>query len=356
VTAVVHTAGLLDDGVVTTLTPERLDGVLRPKVDAARHLHELTDDLDAFVLFSSVAGTLGSPGQANYAAANAALDALAQQRRAAGQTALSLAWGPWAQDAGMTGALTEADIKRMADSGSAPLTVPQGLALFDAAIATDEPVLVPLAVRPATRGGAVHPLLRGLVRTQRRRPSADAAPAVPVVDRLAGLDELARSRFVVDLVRAEVASVLAHDTTDDIADDKEFRDLGMDSLTAVELRNRLATATGLRMSATLVFDYPTPAALADHLLSRLGGAAAAKAQGPNLLAELDRLESAMAAADPDPVARAGIAARLRGLTALWTAADVAPDDGEAVAEKIGSASADEIFAFIDNELGRLNDR
>jgi acyl carrier protein len=146
--------------------------------------------------------------------------------------------------------------------------------------------------------------------------------------------------------------VLAHDTTDDIADDKEFRDLGMDSLTAVELRNRLATATGLRMSATLVFDYPTPAALADHLLSRLGGAAAAKAQGPNLLAELDRLESVMAAADPDPVARAGIAARLRGLTALWTAADAAPDDGEAVAEKIGSASTDEIFAFIDNELGR----
>ena len=354
VTAVLHTAGVLDDGVVTTLTPERLDGVLRPKVDAARNLHELTDDLDAFVLFSSVAGTLGSPGQANYSAANAALDALARQRRAGGQTALSLAWGPWAQDAGMTGALTEADIKRMADSGSAPLTVPQGLALFDAAVAMDEPVLVPLAVRPAARGGAPHSLLRNLVRTQRRRPSADAAPAVPVVDRLAGLDEQARSRFVLDLVRAEVASVLAHDSTDGIEDTREFRDLGMDSLTAVELRNRLATATGLRMSATLVFDYPTPAALADNLLSRLGGATAKGPQGPNLLAELDRLEAAFAGADPDPVTRAGITARLRGLTAQWTA--VEESDGEAVAEKLESASTDEIFAFIDNELGRLNDR
>ncbi|MFK4548175.1 acyl transferase domain-containing protein [Streptomyces tendae] len=355
VTAVVHTAGLLDDGVVTALTPERLDGVLRPKVDAARHLHELTADLDAFVLFSSVAGTLGSPGQGNYSAANAALDALARERHADGRKALSLAWGPWSQDAGMTGALTEADIKRMADSGSAPLTVAQGLALFDAAVATDEPVLVPLAVRPGALGGAPHPLLRDLVRTRRRRPSAEATPAVPATDRLAGLDEQARTRFVVDLVRAEVAAVLAHDSTDGIADDREFRDLGMDSLTAVELRNRLATATGLRMSATLVFDYPTPAALAGHLLSRLGGTATAEAQAPNLLAELDRLESVLAGADADPITRAGVTARLRGLAAQWASADAAPD-GEAVTEQISSASTDEIFAFIDNELGRINDR
>ncbi|WP_317447593.1 type I polyketide synthase [Streptomyces collinus] len=355
VTAVVHTAGLLDDGVVTTLTPERLDGVLRPKVDAARHLHELTQDLDAFVLFSSVAGTLGSPGQGNYSAANAALDALARERHADGRTALSLAWGPWTQDTGMTGALTEADLKRMADSGSAPLTVPQGLALFDAAVATDEPVLVPLAVRPGARAGAPHPLLRGLVRTPRRRPSADAAPAAPVTARLAGLDEQARTRFVLDLVRAEVAAVLAHDSTDGVGDDREFRDLGMDSLTAVELRNRLATATGLRMSATLVFDYPTPAALADHLLSRLGGAATAKAQAPNPLAELDRLEAALAGADPDPITRAGITARLRGLAAQWATTDPTPD-GEAVTEQISSASTDEILAFIDHELGRINDR
>jgi acyl carrier protein len=255
----------------------------------------------------------------------------------------------------MTGALTEADIKRMADSGSAPLTVPQGLALFDAAVTTDEPVLVPLAVRPGAHGGAPHPLLRDLVRTRRRRPSADAAPPVPVTDRLAGLDEQTRKRFVLDLMRAEVAAVLAHDSADDIAVDREFRDLGMDSLTAVELRNRLATATGLRMSATLVFDYPTPAALADHLLSRLGGTATAEAQAPNLLAELDRLESALAGADPDPITRAGITARLRGLAAQWATVDAAPD-GEAVTEQISSASTDEIFAFIDNELGRINDR
>ncbi|AXG81915.1 type I polyketide synthase [Streptomyces paludis] len=355
VTAVVHTAGLLDDGVVTTLTRDRLNSVLRPKADAARHLHELTHDLAAFVLFSSVAGTLGSPGQGNYSAANAALDALARERHAAGQAALSLAWGPWAQDAGMTGALTETDVKRMADSGSVPLTVAQGLALFDAAVTTDEPVLVPLAVHAGARGAAHHPLLRGLVRTERRRPSADAAPAVPAVDRLAGLDEQGRTRFVLDLVRAEVAAVLAHDSTDGIGDDREFRDLGMDSLTAVELRNRLATVTGLRMSATLVFDYPTPAVLAAHLLPRLGGGTTAKAQGPNPLAELDRLESALAGADPDPITRAGISARLRGLAAQWATPGAEPD-GEAVTEQISSASADEIFAFIDNELGRLNDR
>ncbi|PWW63421.1 pimaricinolide synthase PimS3 [Actinokineospora spheciospongiae] len=354
VTAVVHTAGVLDDGTVPALTPQRLDTVLRPKVDAARNLHELTADLEAFVLFSSVAGTLGSPGQANYSAANAALDALARKRHAAGLPALSLAWGPWAQDAGMTGALTQTDLRRMADSGSAPLTVAQGLALFDAATATGEPVLVPLAVRQGARAGAPHPLLRDLVRAPRRRTAADTAPAVPVADRIAGLDERARTRFVLDLVRAEVAAVLAHPSTEDVGDDREFRDLGMDSLTAVDLRNRLAAVTGLRMSATLVFDYPTPAELAGHLLSRLGGGATA-VRGPDLVAELDRLEAALAGADPDPVTRAGIAARLHGLSARWsTTAERA--DGAAVTEKLSSASTDEIFAFIDNELGRQSER
>ncbi|MCX4690361.1 SDR family NAD(P)-dependent oxidoreductase [Kitasatospora purpeofusca] len=274
-TAVVHTAGTLDDGVVTALTPERVDAVLRPKVDAALHLHELTRDLDLthFVLFSSAAGTFGGPGQANYAAANAFLDALATRRRAAGLAGQSLAWTLWEQPSALTGHLDEDDVRRLARSGMPPLSTERGLALFDTALTVDRAALVPMrldtaALRSAAADGTLPPLLRGLVRTAPRR-AATAAEAT-VEDnalrlRLAALDGTGRTRLLVELVRTHAAAVLGHASPDTLDPGRAFRELGFDSLASVNLRNRLNTATGLRLPASLVFDHPTPAALADFL-------------------------------------------------------------------------------------------
>ncbi|GGP44551.1 hypothetical protein GCM10010214_16800 [Streptomyces abikoensis] len=275
-TAVIHTAGVLDDGVVAWLTPERLASVMTPKVDAAWHLHELTKDLDlaAFVLFSSIAGVTGAAGQGNYAAGNVFLDTLARHRTALGLAAQSLSWGAWTQSTGMTGTLSEADMQRIASSGVPPLTVEQGLALFDAAGICDAAHLVAIGAvsGPVRVAGPVPPVLRGLVKTTRRAAATTAAgagTAAVLTRRLGELREDERLRFVVDLVRAEAAAVLGHASAKAVDDRREFHDLGFDSLTAVELRNRLSTATGLRLSATLVFDYPTPTALGEHLLALL---------------------------------------------------------------------------------------
>ncbi|MEV3874340.1 type I polyketide synthase, partial [Streptomyces sp. NPDC049906] len=278
-TAVVHTAGALDDGVVTALTPERVDQVLRPKVDAALHLHELTrgGDLAGFVLFSSAAGTFGGPGQANYAAANAFLDALAEQRRAAGLAGQSLAWTLWEQASALTGHLDEAEVRRIARSGMPPLATEQGLELFDTALTVDRAVLLPMrldtaALRSAAAAGTLPPLLRGLVRTPLRR-AATATEATADEDvlrrRLADLDGAGRMRMLLELVRTRTAAVLGHASPDDLDPGRAFRELGFDSLASVELRNRLNAATGLRLPASLVFDYPTPTALAGFLLAGL---------------------------------------------------------------------------------------
>ncbi|WP_452672880.1 SDR family NAD(P)-dependent oxidoreductase [Streptomyces albireticuli] len=358
-TAVVHTAGVLDDGMVASLTPERLSAVLRPKTDAAWHLHEVTKDLDlaAFVLYSSVSGVLGTAGQGNYAAGNVFLDALARHRAAHGLPAHSLAWGAWAPTGGMTATLSDADVQRIASSGAAPLTVEQGLALFDAATATAGSHLVPLG--PVTTGtrdrGAVPPVLRGLVKGG-RRAAAGAAGGAEAAERFTRLLSEARpedrTRLATDLVRTEAAAVLGHASAKAIDTRREFNDLGFDSLTAVELRNRLATATGLRLSATLVFDYPNPLALADHLVSQLVDDSGT---GPDLLAELERLESALAVSAPDDRTRAAVAGRLAQILDGWRGAP-AEEDGAEVAERLETASTDEIFAFIDNELGRHSDR
>ncbi|MPY62589.1 type I polyketide synthase, partial [Streptomyces spongiae] len=273
-TAVIHMAGVLDDGVLDTLTPDRFDTVLRPKADVAWHLHEETRDLDlaAFVLFSSTAGLMGSPGQANYAAANAFLDALAEHRRAHGLPALSLRWPGWAQDGGgMTAGLSDRDLRRTSALGLPPLTAEQGLALFDAALATDAAALAPLPVggAPLPPAVAVPALLRGLVRPGRRTAGGGTVTRGALVDRLAALRPDERRRHLVELVRAEAAGVLGHGTSEAVDADHEFRRLGVDSLTAIELRNRLAGATGLQLPATLVFDYPTPRRLAVHLLGEL---------------------------------------------------------------------------------------
>ncbi|MFW6693106.1 SDR family NAD(P)-dependent oxidoreductase [Streptomyces sp. MAR4 CNX-425] len=276
-TGVVHTAGVLADGVVESLSAEQVDAVLRPKADAALHLHELTRDLDlaAFVLFSSAAGVLGAPGQANYAAANALLDALAAHRRSRGLAGTSIAWGLWAQTGGMTGHLGEQDISRMSRSGLAALSAGQGLGLFDAALAGSEPLVVAARVdtarlRGQAESGTLPAMLRGLVRAQPARRTAAAAEDTSALERrLAAADPGERQRILIDLVRTHVAAILSHTAGDAVDEDRGFGDIGFDSLTAVELRNRLGTATGLRLPATLTFDYPTPAAVATYLRGRL---------------------------------------------------------------------------------------
>ncbi len=279
-TGVVHAAGVLDDGLVASLTDEQVRRVLRPKVDAAVNLHELTRDADVsmFVLYSSVAGVLGGPGQGNYAAANAFLDALAAHRRGLGLPGVSLAWGPWAENGGMAGGLSTADRERMAGSGLVPLSASHGLALFDEALLLGEPLLVgaPLdasVLRRQAERGSVPGMLRGLVRTRVRRATAGSAgnaddPAV-LRRRLAGLSDAERNRVVTDLVREEVALVLGHPNALAVDVDRQFQELGFDSLTAVDLRNRLGSATGLRLAASLVFDHPTPAGLARALVGQL---------------------------------------------------------------------------------------
>ncbi|MDQ3404939.1 MAG: SDR family NAD(P)-dependent oxidoreductase, partial [Actinomycetota bacterium] len=269
-TAVVHAAGTLADGLVGSLTADQFDKVLRPKVDAAAHLHDLTRDRDlsAFVLFSSAAGVFGGAGQANYAAANTFLDDLARHRATLGLPATSLAWGFWAERSTLTGGLGTADLERMSRGGIRALSSADGLALFDAALRAGRPVLVPTRIDlSALRGAEIPGLLRDLVRPVRRRVAASTAP-------VRGID----GRALLDLVRGHAATVLGHTAPDRIGSAKAFSDLGFDSLTAVELRNRLAAATGLTLPATLVFDHPTPASLAGYLHGELGGDTPLKAE------------------------------------------------------------------------------
>ncbi|EOD60812.1 type I modular polyketide synthase, partial [Amycolatopsis vancoresmycina DSM 44592] len=275
-TGVVHTAGVLDDGVLDSLTPDRLDAVIGPKVDAALNLHELTRDRDLawFALYSSLAGVAGAAGQANYAAANAALDALATRRRAEGLPGVSLAWGQWAEASGMTGSLGDEDLSRIARSGIGALGTAEALALFDAALVAGAGCVVPVRVDlAALRAQAEHlpALWHSLVRVRTRRAAGPASGTDGLAARLAGLGGDDVRRFLLDLVRTHVAAVLGHDGADAVEPQKAFKDLGFDSLTAVELRNRLTAVTGLRLPATVVFDHPNPQALAALLQGELAG-------------------------------------------------------------------------------------
>ncbi len=339
-TAVVHAAGVLDDGVVGSLTAERVERVLRPKVDAALHLHELVPDAE-LVLFSSVAALIGSPGQANYAAANAALDALAQQRRAAGRPGSSLAWGLWG-DAGMAGDLAGADLARLERLGLQPLSTEQGLGLFDEARQRDAALLAPVrldlrAVRASARAGTLPPLLRGLVST----PARPAETADPLVDRLAGAAPADQERIVLQVVLTEVAAVLGHSSPAAVDPARAFTELGFDSLAAVELRNRLSRASGARLPSTLVFDHPTSAAVAQLLLAQVAGGPAEPAVDREL-AKLESLFDTLAAGEKQRVA-----GRLRKLLA-----GVGAGGEQQTTERIEAATtADEVFQLIDAEFG-----
>ncbi len=285
VTAVLHAAGVLADGVVSSLTEGKLTAVLRPKVDAAWNLHELTAglDLSAFVVFTSVAGLVGAAGQANYAAGNAFLDALMARRKAEGLPGVSLAWGPWESGIGMTGQQLgenggngENTVRRLRRLGMPPLAPEHGTALFDAALRTGEPVVAPVrldvAALRAAGAGAVPAVLRGLVPGTARRSAAVGSTAEGLARRLGRLDEAHRRDAVLGLVCEQVAAVLGHADPRSLDPARALAELGFDSLTAVELRNRLSIATGLRLPATLVFDHPTMAAVAGHVLAELTGA------------------------------------------------------------------------------------
>ena len=353
-TAVIHTAGLLDDGVIASLTPERIDRVMRPKVDAAIHLHELTQDADLseFVVFSSVAGVLGGPGQGNYAAANAFLDALAQRRRAGGRPARSLAWGLWAQASGMTGALGTADVGRISRAGITSLSTGEGLALFDLALTADDALLVPMRVDAALLSGQaelaeVPGMLRGLVRAPARRAAAARQAASDVLsfrERLAGATEADQGVMMLELVIAQAAAVLGHASPGLIEADREFRELGFDSLTAIELRNRLNAATGQRLSATLVFDYPTPAILADHLRQEVASDGVSPSAAA--LGEVAKLEALVRNIARDDAARADLAMRVKALLSTLEGRPDAPGDTD-----LDAATAENIFDLLDKELG-----
>ncbi len=354
-TGVVHTAGVLDNGLLHTLDPERLSAVLRPKVDAAWHLHELTRDLDlaAFVLFSSAVGVLGGPGQANYAAANSFLDALAQHRRAQGLPATSLAWGLWAVPGGINKDLDEADLNRFARDGFRPIARVEGHSLFDRALVHDSAALVgtPVGAAAVRAQERVPALLRALVGSTapRRTAQSRSESTESLADRLAGLTAPERDALLLDVVRTAVAATLGHADAAGIEPERAFQDLGFDSLTAVELRNRLTVTAGIRLPATLVFDHPTSAALAGFLHGQL---VPDGAEAPHpVLAGLDTLEALLPGLDADDPARASVSVRLQTLLAKLNESTAAAAE-EDVTDQLESASAEDIFSFIDNELGR----
>ncbi|MGW3233586.1 SDR family NAD(P)-dependent oxidoreductase, partial [Kitasatospora sp. NPDC001095] len=363
-TAVVHTAGALDDAVLAAQSPGRLATALRPKADAAWNLHRLTRhlDLSAFVLYSSVSGLTGTPGQANYAAANAFLDALAHHRHTLGLPATSLAWGLWAQASTMTEGLGEADLARMARDGVLPLENEQGLALFDEALAGRQPLAVGLgldlsALRRRAAAGASRPLFAELVgRAPTRRTAADGGGAAPdgaraVRERLVALDQAERQEELVDLVRGHVAVVLGHTDAGTIGTERPFKDLGFDSLTSVELRNRLATAFELRLPTTLVFDHPTPIDLARFLAQEL---APAEEDGlASALADLERVERRLASLPAGGGDRHRLTGRVRELLLRLEAAEGGDGEGgdRGAQVQLGETSDDDLFDFIDRELG-----
>ncbi|MFE3308467.1 type I polyketide synthase [Embleya sp. NPDC059213] len=367
-TAVVHTAGVVADGALTTTDPERLHAVLRPKVDAAWNLHTLTADLDlsAFVLYSSAVGVLGNPGQSAYAAANTFLDALAHHRRSHGLPATSIAWGQWAQAGGLAAHLTDVDRRRMAGSGLAPMSTETGLDLFDRAMHT--PLPAPVAARidtGALRPDAATELLADLARAatpgrvpaQRgtsTRAGAARRPATGIRERLAGRPTDEQQRELLLFVRLTAAAILGHDGPAAIKPERGFLETEFDSLGAIELRNRINTGTGLALPSTLIFDHPTPIALAEHLRERLFAAPPAPGTG-SLLAELDRWRLSLTGllADggvPDEDFRAGAVSRLYELLDRLGATAPA-DPTTALVARLGAGDDDELFDFIDNELG-----
>ncbi|WP_460695393.1 type I polyketide synthase, partial [Nocardia thraciensis] len=348
--AVVYTAGVLDDDMVAALSPERMATVLRSKVDGAWHLHEATRglELDEFVLFSSVAGTVGAPGQANYAAGNAFLDALAQYRRGTGSTARSIGWGLWNVSGGMAGGVRAADRARMGRGGLVGLSVAEALELWDRVVSGDQTRVVAARFDPARLageltglGGVAPSMMRGLVRGS----NAGAGPvdgggvSAELVSRLAGLSADDRRKTLRELVCSHVGAVLGFGPGEPVDAQASFLDLGFDSLAAMELRNRLAGATGVGLPATVAYDHPTPQSVAEYLDGCLPVAESAAA--PDLTRQVDALEAALADLDGNSADRAAAVRRIRQIVARFdTALDSTVPTGD-----------DALFAYIDSDLG-----
>ncbi|MBH1939155.1 KR domain-containing protein, partial [Streptomyces sp. AV19] len=339
---------------IPNLTPHHLHTTLTPKTDTALHLHHLTQHhphLTTFILYSSAAATLGSPGQANYAAANAVLDALAHHRQAHGQPAQSLAWGLWQQTSTMTTHLTPTDHHRITTTGLTPLTTPQALTLYTTATThhTHHPTLIPTHLNPH-HPTPTPPLLHNLTH-HHPTPTTPirSAPPAPFAH-IARLTTTEQSAALLALVQSQAAVVLGHDHPDDVMPNALFRDQGFDSLTAVELRNRLSSGTGLRLPSTLAFDYPTPSELAEHLRRSLLEQHSAYTSATSVMVEIDRLESLLANLGDEDAAHSRVAARLQSMLTRWTEtrdqSDATPDSSA-----LASATAAEVLDFIDNDLG-----
>ncbi|HEY1972594.1 MAG TPA: SDR family NAD(P)-dependent oxidoreductase, partial [Pseudonocardia sp.] len=357
--SVFHTAGVVDDGVLDRLDIPRLVTVLSAKAGGAALLDELTEglELDAFVLFSSSAGTFGGGGQGNYAAANAYLDALAENRRARGLTGASLAWGPWAG-----GGMARADeaVRQRVDRGVLRAMEPSlalrvlGRVLGDAGSSGVVTVMDVDWAQAVSRMGELRrlPFVRDLpdVRDAPRSAAEQEGSGqggTALTERLAGRSRAERDRILVNLVRTEAATVLGYPSMESVGAGRAFKDLGFDSLTAVELRNRLNLATGQRLPATAIFDYPTATVLAAHLR---GAIYQDESTRPPVFGELDALESMLSAFPTDSDIRADVTVRLQTILSKWISADDIPQGNEA-AGKLEAATADEVINFINKELG-----
>ncbi len=349
-TAVVHSAAVLDDSVIDGLETHRIDAVLRAKVDSARHLHELTRDLDldAFITFSSFAGTVASSGVGNYAPANAYLDALVQHRRSLGLPGTAIAWGAWGG-----GGMADGDFgELLTRHGVAEMPPEQAITVLKQAVDHGEPFLTVAdirwdrffvavtATRPSPLVGAI-PEARQVLAAMAR--DGDGPGGDRLATRLAALTPAERAKAVLEEVRSQVGTVLGYASADEVPPKKAFQELGFDSVTAVELRNRLGAATGLRLPVTLVFDYPSPAALAAFLDTRLGGTG-----GGSALDDLDRLEASLADLGPDDVTYVRLMTRLQALVGDWKHGRAEP---AAAGEALAAATDDEMFDLIGKKFG-----
>ncbi|MFG2442893.1 type I polyketide synthase [Nocardia fluminea] len=345
-TGVVHTAGVVEDALFSEHTPEHITDVFQPKADAAWYLHELTHGhpLAMFVMYSSIAGLLGNPGQANYAAANGFLDALAQYRNHRGLSATAMAWGLWERGTGITGHLTERDLRRMRREGLIPLTDDDGTALFDSALSTGRALAVPARLDLTALGSLgdaeeMPAMLRSLLRGPRRVAGGGSDESAKLLSSLTGQDQAEQERIILGVIRSHAAAVLGHASAEAVPADTAFTDLGFDSLGAVEFRNRLEAATGAKLRTTIVFDYPNATALAGYLRTEI---APVDDPGARIAGQLDALAAGCAGVELAPERVDELLLRINDLVRALRG-DAASD----LVDNIDGADDDALFDLID---------
>ncbi|MGW6118091.1 type I polyketide synthase [Nocardia sp. NPDC055165] len=345
-TGVVHTAGVVEDALFSEHTPEHIATVLRPKADAAWHLHEVTGGrpLAMFVMYSSIAGLLGNPGQANYAAANGFLDALAQHRRHRGLTATAMAWGLWERGTGITGHLTERDLRRMRREGLVPLTDDDGMALFDNALSTGRALAVPARLDLTALGSLgdvdeMPAMLRSLLRGPRRAAGGGSDESAKLLSSLTGQEPAEQERIILGVIRSHAAAVLGHASAEAVPADTAFTDLGFDSLGAVEFRNRLEAATGAKLRTTIVFDYPNATALASYLRTEI---APVDDPGARIAGQLDAVAAGCAGVELPPERVEELLLRINDLVRTLRG-----DSARDLVDNIDGADDDALFDLID---------